>query len=503
MKRSIISFFIILLCVCNHIKATDYDPVVVRINNLEITKAYIEYNLRQYGDDFSKKDTKHFMDSLILDRVKVQEAKRQGIDTSFVYLNKVAEYSHQLANQLFSQRLDNSSFISNSVDSLEYLQIYHLYQPIPQHAGAVFLEEKIELFNSLHSILEREPSLIKEYVEKYSDITTPYWVRQKQNVIEFDSKVLSLGVGAISEPFLTPSGVHLVKVISKKKFPGKEKKSDWKSLSLEELDVFLSNIKQSYDFSYTYETPWKTNNWEPKSDQVLFTLNGKEYTKNDFDYFSRSNLSSINKQYVSFLLKSIFDEQYLSLATGDKEIEYSLMDYKHKLLLEELTRRELEKRQPMNQLGLQRFFEENKKDYKFQMPRYQGLIVSCSNRKVARRVKKILRRNNQEVWTEFLREEFKSLDNEFVKVEEGPFVIGENSCIDKNIFKQGSYTPSSTHPRLVIKGAVEWYPTNYLEVKEQVATDYKAYLKKKWEENLIANSDIEFNKEALKTVNKH
>ena len=209
--------------------------------------------------------------------------------------------------------------------------------------------------------------------------------------------------------------------------------------------MFLSNIKQSYDFSYTYETPWKTNNWEPKSDQVLFTLNGKEYTKNDFDYFSRSNLSSINKQYVSFLLKSIFDEQYLSLATGDKEFEYSLMGYKHKLLLEELTRRELEKRQPMNQLGLQRFFEENKKDYKFQMPRYQGLIVSCSNLKVARRVKKILRRNNQEVWTDFLREEFKSLDNEFVKVEEGPFVIGENSCIDKNIFNKVLY-PSSTHP---------------------------------------------------------
>mgnify|MGYP001271615883 FL=1 len=95
------------------------------------------------------------------------------------------------------------------------------------------------------------------------------------------------------------------------------------------------------------------------------------------------------------------------------------------------------------------------------------------------------------------------MNNTFIKVEEGPFVIGKNACIDKHIFKQGDYQAPPSYPKWVMYGEVQWYPTNYKEVENQVLADYNNYLKQKWEEHLILNSDVEFLEDQLKTVNNH
>ena len=179
------------------------------------------------------------------------------------------------------------------------------------------------------------------------------------------------------------------------------------------------------------------------------------------------------------------------------------MEFKQKLLLEELTRRELEERIFRDSTGIEDFFELHRQDYRLPLPRYQGILVLCSNRKVAREVKKLLRQNPSDRWVALLKNQFEGIKNQLIRVEEGPFVIGSNACIDKKIFKQGKYKDPASQPRLVLNGEVEWNPSSYLEVEEQVLADYKAYLKKKWEEKLLVSWGRELNEEVLKTVNKH
>lgn len=449
----------------------------------------------------TQNETKRYVDSLILDQIKVMEAKRQGIDTSFAYLNKVAEYSRSLLSSRFSraERRVNPS----DTDSVEFLQIYHLFQPISQQATNREYERKVALFDSLYVQLSNNPSQIQTCAEFYSEIKKPIWISQKQHVSEFDEKVFPLKEGELSRPFTTPAGVHLVQLIRKVSSVENRKEGRMKNMTLNEFDAFLQEMKSGTEFSLTYETPWRNRSWNPQANQVLFELNGKKYKKCDFDYFSKFNMATLNKQYVDFVLKSILDEQYGSLQRSDKELEFAILEYKHQLLLDELTRRELQKIEQLDSMGLEQFFLLHQKDYKLDLPRYQGLLVHCSSRKVSKSVKRLLKKQDPSRWVSLLLDEFGSLNNTFIKVEEGPFVIGKNACVDKHIFKQGHYQAPPSYPKWVMYGEVQWYPTNYKEVEDQVLADYKKYLKQKWEERLILNSDVEFLEDQLKTVNNH
>lgn len=459
--------------------------------------------IKKEKPNLTAKESKYYVDSLILNQVKVLEARKQGIDTSFVYLNRVAEYSRALADRRFSNKLKRAPGPRVAVDSIEFLQIRHLFQSIPQQASNGDIEKKRILFDSISSQVCQNPSRFQEYVKHYSEVKEPIWVCKRQQVIEFDRQVMHLEVGEVSTPFFTPAGIHLVQVIGKGLYPKKKKRASWQSLSFNDLGSFLSAVTKSHDFSYVYETPWERNLWEPASNQVLFVFNGREYTKSDFDYFSKHNLTSLNKRYAAFILKTVLDEQYVSLVEKDELYEYDLMEFKQKLLLEELTRRELEERIFRDSTGIEDFFELHRQDYRLPLPRYQGILVLCSNRKVAREVKKLLRQNPSDRWVALLKNQFGGIKNQLIRVEEGPFVIGSNACIDKKIFKQGKYKAPASHPRLVLNGEVEWNPSSYLEVEEQVLADYKAYLKKKWEEKLLVSWGRELNEEVLKTVNKH
>ncbi len=471
----------------------------------ELSIAFIKHKIEKIKKEkpnLTAKESKDFVDSLILNQVKVLEAKKQGIDTSFTYLNKVAEYSHLLADRRLSKKIKGEYYRKENTDSIEFLQIYHLFQSIPQQVGNREFEKKAVLFDSIASEIQQDPSQFQRYVHQYSEVKEPEWVCQRQNVIEFDRQVMHLKVGETSVPFLTPAGVHLVKVIRKEILPKKRERNDWRSMTLNEFNSFLSAIKETNRFSYAYEAPWEKKIWNPSPSQVLFIFNGKEFTKRELDYFSKNNRTTLNQQYIGFIIKTIFDEQYISLVEDDKEYEYDLIEFKQKLLLEELTERELEKITSHNTLGIENYFELHKKNYKLELPRYQGILVLCANRKVAREVKKLLRRNAPNQWVHLLHEKFGGGKNQFIQIEEGPFVIGSNACIDKKVFKQGSYKGPASHPRYVMNGEVEWYPSSYLEVEKEVVADYKEYLKKEWEENLWANWSKEFNEVVLKTVNK-
>lgn len=56
-------------------------------------------------------------------------------------------------------------------------------------------------------------------VERYSDDRQSRWIEGLQTTVEFENIAFALSKGEISEPFFTPAGIHILKVMDRKELP--------------------------------------------------------------------------------------------------------------------------------------------------------------------------------------------------------------------------------------------------------------------------------------------
>ena len=56
-------------------------------------------------------------------------------------------------------------------------------------------------------------------VKRFSDEKQPFWVSWLQMPIEFENVAFELSAGEVSQPFFTPQGIHIVKVIERMEMP--------------------------------------------------------------------------------------------------------------------------------------------------------------------------------------------------------------------------------------------------------------------------------------------
>ena len=79
--------------------------------------------------------------------------------------------------------------------------------------------------DSIYKTLAKEEGGASSFdacVEQYSDEKKAFWVGWLQMPVEFEDIVFGLNVGEISRPFLTPQGIHIVKVLEQRDCPSFE-----------------------------------------------------------------------------------------------------------------------------------------------------------------------------------------------------------------------------------------------------------------------------------------
>ena len=75
--------------------------------------------------------------------------------------------------------------------------------------------------DSIYEYLRRNqtPEAFDACVKRFSDEKQPFWVSWLQMPVEFENVAFELSAGEVSQPFFTPQGIHIVKVIERMEMP--------------------------------------------------------------------------------------------------------------------------------------------------------------------------------------------------------------------------------------------------------------------------------------------
>lgn len=91
------------------------------------------------------------------------------------------------------------------------------------------------------------------------------------------------------------------------------------------------------------------------------------------------------------------------------------------MLLAEITDREVGKRSVVDEAGLKAYFEAHRSDFHWDEPRYRGIVLHCTTKRVAKQVRKFLKQIPEEEWMDAIRLTFNAGDTPKVQAEQGLF----------------------------------------------------------------------------------
>jgi len=94
---------------------------------------------------------------------------------------------------------------------------------------------------------------------------------------------------------------------------------------------------------------------------------------------------------------------------------------------------------------------------------------------------------------------------QYVKVEKGLYVLGDNKMVDDQIFKsKEKYVPTKEYPFFFVTGKLlKNKPEDYTDVRGLVTADYQEFLEREWIKALRAKYPVNVDQNVLKTVKKN
>ena len=204
-----------------------------------------------------------------------------------------------------------------------------------------------------------------------------------------------------------------------------------------------------------------------------------------------------------FITKSLLDSQAIPLLSSYPEHRSVGKNNLDDALITAITDKEKESLFINEDQELANYFKKNRSDYKWNQPRYDGIVFHCVDKKMAKQAKRLLKKFPKEKWTDVLNFTFNKSGVENVIINCGTFTLGQNEYVDKFVFKQKNNAVVLSHPFTVVMGKKENRPEYYQEVIDQVRKDYQTEHLARWERRLRASGKVEIIEEVLKTVNNN
>ena len=359
------------------------------------------------------------------------------------------------------------------------------------------------------------------------------WFGSGQMIPEFEKAAFALKQeGEYTEPVHTQVGWHIIQLIGKRPLAGMDElKSDLENQikanerSQKIMNSFTGKLKKEYNFTMNeaaateiYQLADKLapsdslfNVEMNKLDKPLFTISDKSFTQKDFSNYMlpaaagfrgvRSDF--IKEQLNAFINNKLSTYEQTQLDRKYPEFHYLMQEYHDGILLFEVSNREVWEKASKDTEGLTKFFESNKTKYAWQKPHYKGRIIYCKNKPTLKAARLIVKRAANDSIDKYL---YQRLNDsiQFVKVEKGLWVEGENKMIDAGIFKKGVVEPNKDYPYYFISGKVlKTMPEDYTDVRGVITADYQDYLEKEWIKTLRQKYTFTVDEKVLKTVKKN
>lgn len=511
MKRSL---FVGLVCFLGGVAFAQEDVVLMQLNGKQLSKSEFEDSYHRYTH-YSKADLspKEYAEFFIQSKLKVEAAREAGLDTTSAFRKQQSMHRSELleSSLIDRQAADSCARVWYQQMSLkpseEQVQVLQIFKYLPQTITSRHLEREKSRMDSLYQAIKNQPDVeFSHWVNLFSEDKRSRWVESFQTTSEFENIAFSLAKDEVSQPFFTPEGLYILKVVDRKTMPGCEN--------------FVQRMRHAGMYDKTTEASVVERlkkEWQYIPNQtgieelllkggtghVLFTIDGQAYTGEMFNRFASSHPQSAKRQLDGFIAKSLFDYAGRYIERKSLRVRQALQESDEKYLIAEITRQKVDLPSVNDRTGLATYFKFHSSDYRWESPRFKGVVLHCADKKIAKQAKKMLKKTPETEWVDKLRQTFNTSDIEKIKVEQGVFVDGQNQYIDKLVFKKGDFTPLVSYPFTVCVGEKQKGPSDYKEVIDRVQKDYRSYLSALWERELRAKSKVEIKQEVLKTVNNN
>ena len=472
MQKILVLLFALLACLpsLHATTGSDVDPVLMRVGGCDVTRSEFEYYYNRAvrlasGELTPKTYARSFTDF----KLKVQAAEAAGLDTLLAFRGEMAAYRARLSVAWLTDSavLDRAlrRRYARVVAVGPAVRVEQVWRCLPQNVTGTALRAAIVQMDSIYEALcQAGPEAFGDFVERFSDDKSVRWVRRLEETAEFADTVFALKPGTWTRPFFTPRGLHIVRVLERAEVPPFEAVRD-------------SLLQASPRCVAEAARAWA----ERRKEAYGFVASGR-----------------LTDRQVQQILAA----EYTRLERENPVYRLALQSYREDALARAVDRREAERVAGADEEALQAYFDRHRADYHWDTPRFRGIVLHCTGKRVAKRARKMLKHLPEAEWSNAVRLMFNK-DEVQIRVEEGTFAPGDNASVDERIFKRGEAPEVNGFPHTVLVGKKLKGPSDYREVRSALLADYCAASESQWLAALRSAGKVEINQEVLKTVNNH
>ena len=355
------------------------------------------------------------------------------------------------------------------------------------------------------------------------------WFGRGRMVQPFEDISFNLADGAISEPFASQFGYHIVKKLAHGYMSLNEMRDniemaisrDGRAALIQERR--MSDLKTKYNYQVNpqldaYLTKALTANGKYDSTFVAQAI--KDCTLPLFTYGNKQSmpvsalLEALNaktqildvqaaKDYIMskvtpIAMNALNDYDSHQLVETNPEYRNLLNEYRDGMLLFEISNRRVWKAASKDTVGLEQYFAENRGKYLWDEPHFKGIILSAKSDSVMDLVKAdIAKLRGADTLTDVL---FNKYGND-IRMERMVVKKGENNLADYLAFHVGDKPERKGYPEfMILEGGVISQPEEMSDVRGAVTSDYQDVLEQRWKEELAKKYPVKINKKVLKKV---
>lgn len=418
--------------------------VLLCIGETDIPKSDFESYWRGLSASDREAGVESCFEQYIFDCLKIADGRSAGWDKQSTFIQWCkAETGARLRTDML-QRLRNDSLLQKAYRekakrfaATGWAKLNHISILLRQDAGKTAEREAMVRMDSIYNALKGGADF--DLLAADSSRWIPLYLLTQ----EHSSVINDMPVGQYSKPFLSPSGIHILKLDGR--MAGNEL-----SDSLRLVDPFL----ESRVLLAELERSGQLHSWNSDGSE-------KE------DYYN--------------IVYSQTQDSLLVASWNKKNAMPDAVD--------------------TDSAELESFFQTNKKRYDWDLPHFKGAVVYCNDKKSASQIKKQLKKRSMDEWADILDAWNSEHPETIAKMEQGLFRIGKNQYVDKLVFKCGELPADASAYTFTLGKRLKNGPENYQDVYNKVRKDFLLDKERSQIDDLKARFGVEINQDVLKTVN--
>jgi peptidyl-prolyl cis-trans isomerase SurA len=548
------------------------------------------YEKNNQAGAIDPKTMDEYLDMFINFKLKVAEAEAQGIDTTEAFKKELKGYRAQATPKYLQDDAAMDSLIEMSWRHMaKDRRAAHIAIQCPASADSATQAEALAKINEAYErvtlgkeVLKgkgKKAKLVRQPVEAFDAVareisTDPNvqetggelgWITPFRYVYPLEDAVYNTALGAISTPFRTQYGWHIVlveeerdhrevkashimkmvpadslndskkalidsiaRIVNKDNFAEMARKeSDDRGSSVRggELGWFGKGmmVKEFEETAFTLENgaisaPFRTKyGWHilyKEDERNILPLDSmrsqiERQVKRD-ERAKEADKSFIRKTRAEYNLPAeMSDADVKAYADEHLEDKYEdlknlVQEYHDGILLFEVSLREVWDKAAKDTAGLEAYFAAHKKSYTWEKPHFKGWLLQCKDKSSAKAAQAIIKSANPDSVQSYIAHRINQDSVTYVKAQRGLWEQGKNAAVDVYGLKVkgAEFTPNEQLPFVVCVGKTLKAPAAWDDEKGKVTTDYQDFLEAEWVKKLREKYPVVINEEVWAKIKK-